>query len=276
MAYETIRLAVDERGRRRLTLNRPDMRNALNRPMVDDLHEALDALEARDDVRALILDAEGGKAFMSGADIAELRDRRRVDALKGINATLFARIEAFPAAHGRGDRRLVPRRRSRAGAGCDFRVAGASSRFGQPEVGLGHHGRGGRHPPPARARRARPGASAAVQRRPDRRRGGRGHRPRRSRRAGRRGAGGGRRAAGADPEAGARGRAADQGGAARLGARCRTRRTLRRLDNEIQADLFEHPDKFARMDAFLERRKPAEARLKPSRRASRSVEAGLS
>ena len=74
---------------------------------------------------------------MSGADIAELRERRRVDALQGINSTLFARIERFPrptvaavAGHCLGGGMELA-------LACDFRVAGASSRFGQPEVGLG-------------------------------------------------------------------------------------------------------------------------------------------
>jgi enoyl-CoA hydratase len=120
-----------------ITLDRPDVRNAIGLEMVEEMHAALGLLEAREDLRALVIRGEGGKAFASGADIAELRDRTADDARKGINAGLFARVERFPRptvaavvgwALGGGCELALA---------CDFRVAGQSSRFGQPEVGLG-------------------------------------------------------------------------------------------------------------------------------------------
>src|SRR5687767_1397908 len=95
MSYKTILLSEAD-GVATLTFDRPEVRNALSRQMVDDLHMALGVYEAREDLRALIFTGAGGAAFMSGADIAELRERRRADALQGINSTLFARIERFP------------------------------------------------------------------------------------------------------------------------------------------------------------------------------------
>ena len=253
MAYETIRLAVDEGGVARLTLARPDTRNALNRAMVDDLHAALDALEARDDVRALVLDAEGGKAFMSGADIAELRNRRRVDAFQGINATLFARVEAHAAPTVAAIVGWCLGGGLELALACDFRVAGASSRFGQPEVGLGIMAAAGgtrRLPALVGLAQARRLLLGGVRSRP--------RRPRASvssiaswrttevptavddllapvlKQA---------------PEAVRRTKAALRAWTHGAGEAA-----LRRLDDATQADLFEHPDKFARMDAFLERR----------------------
>jgi len=136
VSYKTITL-VEADGVATITFDRPEVRNALSRQMVDDLHMALGLLEAREGLRALIFTGAGGEAFMSGADIAELRERRRADALQGINSTLFARIERFPrptvaavVGHCLGGGCELA-------LACDFRVAGASSRFGQPEVGLG-------------------------------------------------------------------------------------------------------------------------------------------
>jgi len=136
MSYKTIVLAEAD-GVATLTFDRPEVRNALSRQMVDELHMALGVYEAREDLRALIFTGAGGAAFMSGADIAELRERRRADALQGINSTLFARIERFPrptvaavVGHCLGGGCELA-------LACDFRVAGATSRFGQPEVGLG-------------------------------------------------------------------------------------------------------------------------------------------
>ncbi len=254
MAYETIRLAVDDAGVARLTLARPATKNALNRTMVDEIHAALDELEGRDDVRALVFDAEGGKAFVSGADISELRDRRRTDAFQGINASLFARIEAF----GRPTVAAIVGYCLGGGLelamACDFRVAGASSRFGQPEVGLGIMAAAGatRRLPAlvgiAQARRLL--FSGAIVDAEEAERIGLVDRvvaddavP-----------------AAVDellapilkqaPEAVRRTKAALLAWMHGAGEEA-----LRRLDDATQAGLFEHPDKFARMDAFLARPK---------------------
>ena len=137
MSYETILLDVDSNGVALLTLNRPEVRNALNLEMVEDIRRALVELASRDDVRALIFTGAGGKAFLSGADIAELRDRKRADALQRINAGLFREVEQFPAptiaaiqgwALGGGCELAIA---------CDLRVAGESAKLGQPEVALG-------------------------------------------------------------------------------------------------------------------------------------------
>ena len=120
-----------------ITIDRSDVRNAIDKETVTAFHKALGAIEKREDVRALIVTGAGGKAFAAGADIAELRDRRRADALEGINGALFQRVEKFPRptvaaivgyAHGGGCELALA---------CDFRIAGESSKFGQPEVGLG-------------------------------------------------------------------------------------------------------------------------------------------
>ena len=96
-AYTTILLEVDPDGIATLTFNRPEVRNAMNRAMVDECHAALDELAARGDVRALLFTGAGEKAFVGGADIAELRERGRLDALRRINAQLYRRIEQFAA-----------------------------------------------------------------------------------------------------------------------------------------------------------------------------------
>lgn len=250
--YATIRLEERE-GVALLTFQRPEVRNALNRAMVDDLHRALGALEGRDDLRALVLTGAGGKAFMSGADIAELRERRRADALQGINSALFARVERFPRPTVAAVEGACLGGGCELALACDFRVAGASSRFGQPEVGLGiMAAAGGTRRLPAlvglaQARRLLfSGAviEAAEAERiglidrvvPD----------------------GQALAAAAEllapilrqaPEAVKRTKAALL--AWSHGA---PEAELQALDNATQADLFEHPDKFARMDAFLAKR----------------------
>jgi enoyl-CoA hydratase/carnithine racemase len=54
-----------------LTLNRPEARNALNRPLLEELRRVLAAVATRRDVRAVILTGSGDKAFCAGADLRE-------------------------------------------------------------------------------------------------------------------------------------------------------------------------------------------------------------
>ncbi|HEV6952810.1 MAG TPA: enoyl-CoA hydratase/isomerase family protein [Promicromonospora sp.] len=117
-----------------LRLNRPEVRNAIDRAMVDALHEACAALEARP--RVALLTGTGG-TFAAGADIAQLRERRRDDALAGINSGLFDRVHRLPMPV----IALVDGYALGGGAelayACDFRIGTPATRFGNPEPGLG-------------------------------------------------------------------------------------------------------------------------------------------
>lgn len=54
-----------------IRLNRPEKHNAISVQMSQDLHDCLDALEANDDVRAIILTGAGNRAFCAGADMTQ-------------------------------------------------------------------------------------------------------------------------------------------------------------------------------------------------------------
>jgi len=128
-------LVVDERPDRVfVALNRPDARNAIDQQMVDELHDVCAALER--EPKVLVISGTGG-TFASGADIRQLRDRRRDDALAGINTKLFMRIAALPMpviaaidgyALGGG---------AELAYAADFRIATPSLKIGNPETGLG-------------------------------------------------------------------------------------------------------------------------------------------
>jgi enoyl-CoA hydratase len=136
-SFKTLR--VDEREDRvHLILNRPEVRNAIDQAMVDELHLVCAVLER--EPRILILsgtEVNGKGIFASGADISQLRERRRDDALAGINSTVFHRIAQLPMpviaaldgfALGGG---------AELAYAADFRIATASVKIGQPETGLG-------------------------------------------------------------------------------------------------------------------------------------------
>jgi enoyl-CoA hydratase len=120
-----------------LELNRPEVRNAINRELIDALHATLDSWAERDDLRAVVLSGAGGKAFAGGADIAELKDRTHREAFFGINQRLFQKLEDFP-------RPVIAAIDGYALGGglelalsCDLRVASKSAKVGMPEVSLG-------------------------------------------------------------------------------------------------------------------------------------------
>jgi enoyl-CoA hydratase len=128
-------LLVEEREDRVVVLlNRPEVRNAIDQQMVDELHVVCAALEQNPKV--LIIGGVNG-VFASGADIAQLRERRRDDALQGINSTIFVRIAKLPmpviaALDGYclgGGAELA--------YAADFRIGTPSIRIGNPETGLG-------------------------------------------------------------------------------------------------------------------------------------------
>jgi enoyl-CoA hydratase len=118
-----------------VSLDRPDKRNAIDRAMVDALHAACAELETSD-ARAMVLTAVGD-TFASGADIAELRDRTRADALAAINSGLFRRIERLPMPTIAAVKGYALGGGCELAMACDLRVAGISARFGQPEAKLG-------------------------------------------------------------------------------------------------------------------------------------------
>ncbi len=115
-------------------LDRPAARNAIDRATVAALHTVCAELEAVP--RVLILTGANG-VFASGADIAELRDRRAADAREGINTTVFRRIRALPMpviaavdgyALGGG---------AELAYAADLRIGTPRLRIGNPETGLG-------------------------------------------------------------------------------------------------------------------------------------------
>lgn len=144
--FTTLRL-IETSDRLVARLHRPEVRNAIDQQMVDELHAVCAHLEKTPKV--LILAGTSSQApteqnpkgvkgiFASGADIAQLRERRRDDALAGINSTLFDRLAKLPMpviaaldgyALGGG---------AELAYAADFRIGTPELRMGQPETGLG-------------------------------------------------------------------------------------------------------------------------------------------
>ena len=123
-----------------LTLDDPPRRNALNLTLVDEIVEALDDVEARNDVGAVVVTG-AAPAFCAGADLSDLGDSQR-DGLNRIYQG-FLRFSRCPlptlaavngAAVGAGMNLAL---------GCDLRVAAARARFDVRFLQIGIHPGGG-------------------------------------------------------------------------------------------------------------------------------------
>ena len=127
--------------RARVTMNRPDVRNAFNAELIAALHDAFTALSADDGVRSIVLAGEG-KTFSGGADIAWMRAALDLSEAENIRdaeamAAMFNAIERCP-------KPVIARVHGAAlGGGCgliaaaDIVVAANDALFGFTEVKLG-------------------------------------------------------------------------------------------------------------------------------------------
>ena len=119
-----------------ITLKRPSVMNALNKAIVDELHRAFDELRADTEVGCIILRGDGGN-FVAGADIGELKERMALESLAAINSALFKKVEEHPVPVIAAVEGYCLGGGCELALACDMRVAGRSAKFGQPEVGLG-------------------------------------------------------------------------------------------------------------------------------------------
>jgi enoyl-CoA hydratase len=135
MSYENI--LVETRGRVGLIrLNRPQALNALNRALLRELGEAVDAFDADDKIGCMVITGSD-KAFAAGADIKEMADKTFIEAFLGDLAATWDRV-----AHVR--KPVIAAVAGFALGGgcelameCDVIIAADNAKFGQPEIKLG-------------------------------------------------------------------------------------------------------------------------------------------
>jgi enoyl-CoA hydratase len=119
-----------------VTINRPQVRNALNPQTIAELVDALESFDRDEAIRCMILTGDE-RAFAAGADIAQMADAGAVDVLADDN---FARWSRFRAIH----KPVIAAVSGYAFGGgcelalmCDLIVASETAQFGQPEVKIG-------------------------------------------------------------------------------------------------------------------------------------------
>ena len=138
MTYET--LLCDRRNAiGYVKINRPEKLNALNRQVMEELHDCFQALQKDEEVRVVILTGSGEKAFVAGADINELARQSPVEGketsqfgqqvlnlIENLGKPVIAAINGFALGGG-----------CELAMACTLRIAAETARLGQPEVKLG-------------------------------------------------------------------------------------------------------------------------------------------
>jgi enoyl-CoA hydratase len=138
MSYETLLFDIRD-GIAFVTINRPDKLNALNDQVMAELGDAAERIATEDAIRGAILTGTGTKAFVAGADIADLAKQGPFDgkarALRG--QAVLRRLETC------GKPVIAAVNGFALGGGCELamachvRIASENAKFGQPEVKLG-------------------------------------------------------------------------------------------------------------------------------------------
>ncbi len=136
MTYKNI-LAEKAEGIGTITINREEVRNAIDPPTYREIVAAMEAFEADDEVGVIIITGAGDKSFAAGSDIRQIRDRTMTDGLaappqralskiENIEKPIIAAINGFALGGG-----------CELSMACDIRIASDRAKLGQPEVNLG-------------------------------------------------------------------------------------------------------------------------------------------
>ena len=136
--FKNLKIEIEDRIAL-LTLNQPEVLNALNQSTMEELEEVFHKRLAQDDVGAVIVTGAGDKAFAAGADIKELaaldplearvvsrQGHRVLEAIEGFSRPVIAAINGFCLGGG-----------CELALACHIRIAAESAQIGLPEVKLG-------------------------------------------------------------------------------------------------------------------------------------------
>jgi len=122
-----------------ITINKPEVLNALSTAVLTDLNQALDEVEKVENIYTVILTGAGEKSFVAGADIAEMKDMDAKQAAQYAEFAdkIFFRIEDFHCPVIAAVNGFALGGGCELAMACDIRIASETARFAQPEAGLG-------------------------------------------------------------------------------------------------------------------------------------------
>lgn len=122
-----------------VTINRPDKLNALNNQTINEIEDVINSIKNNPEILVVVITGSGEKAFVAGADIAELnkldvisakefseKGNRVFRSIETLDKPVFAAVNGFALGGG-----------CELALACHIRIASDNAKFGQPEVNLG-------------------------------------------------------------------------------------------------------------------------------------------
>ncbi|MBZ4653957.1 MAG: 3-hydroxybutyryl-CoA dehydratase [Peptococcaceae bacterium] len=122
-----------------ITINRPEVLNALNTEVLKELDAAIEDVKADNEVKVVIITGGGNKAFVAGADIAQMKTMTINEAYEfaKLGQNIFAKIETLSKIVIAAVNGFALGGGCELAMACDIRIAAENAKFGQPEVNLG-------------------------------------------------------------------------------------------------------------------------------------------
>ena len=133
--YETLTTRVEERIAT-ITIDRQEVRNALNGQVLGEIKQALEEFRGDEDVGVVVFTGAGEKSFAAGADIAELRERTMLDALSSVMQGVYSEVERYEKPTIAAVNGFALGGGCELAMACDIRIASESAKMGLPEVTL--------------------------------------------------------------------------------------------------------------------------------------------
>jgi len=129
-----------EAGIARVTVNRPEVRNALNRAVRLELREVIETINADKSIRVVIITGAGDRAFIAGADVTLFKEADPIEIeefTRTIGQQLYTRIESMDVPVIAMINGFCLGGGCEIAMACDIRIASENARLGQPEINLG-------------------------------------------------------------------------------------------------------------------------------------------
>lgn len=136
MSYQNL-IVTKEGNLALVTINRPEVRNALNTETWQEIKQLVNDLEQDDNIRVVIITGAGDKAFVAGADINSLKERSMLETFRGENPAILNRWAAMDKVTIAAINGFALGGGCELAMACDLRIASDKAKLGQPELNLG-------------------------------------------------------------------------------------------------------------------------------------------